>query len=195
MDVWRRLAEALGSRAPASLRSLRPGARADRLEAAQTSLRTVFHPVVRTGLERNDGAADIDATGAFVRASYFLPGNYRLYSAAEMERRHQMLMQILPGMVAEDPSYLGWWWHPLWIPIAGDVSDTCLVVDHTEGTAFGRVAQFDPTGHVAWADAPQLAVFLDQTASALMHGGGVGHWAPEVDDGVLSWKVSTPRDV
>lgn len=69
MDAWQRLAEVLGSRAPASQRSLRPAASARSTAAAQAGLEVVFHAEVRKGLERHDGAADFDDAGAFVPAA------------------------------------------------------------------------------------------------------------------------------
>ncbi|MET9862118.1 SMI1/KNR4 family protein [Streptomyces smyrnaeus] len=184
VDHWETIDRWLRTHAPSSFHTLRGPASEDAIAQLEDSLGVDLGQEVKSSLLTHDGAEETpEAEGA----ANFLPRNYRPVSAEESRKLHKENNEILED--SDYPDMVGYWWHPLWLPIAESPSTDLLFVDHRPET-FGQVGHFDheDSATLKW---PDLTAFLAHTADCLSGTGGDSYFQPEVAGGQLSWRRVT----
>ncbi|MFC7529674.1 SMI1/KNR4 family protein [Actinoplanes sp. GCM10030250] len=177
---WQRIEKWLKAHAPASLRALRPGAPASRIDDLQRRMSVAFPPDLVASLRRHDGASGV---GGFDLPPYFTPESVKDLLGD---------WQVSCGVLAEaDTSWANPWWDKAFVPFAADGSGGSLVVDQRPG-GHGRVGEFYPddgTRFEAWP--ASVAELLELTAASLESGRPYdGRYRPRAGkDGQLDWEI------
>ncbi|MBG0561538.1 SMI1/KNR4 family protein [Actinoplanes aureus] len=175
--AWRRIEKWLAKHAPASARSLRPPARAARIDDLQRRMSVAFPADLVASLRRHDGAS------GFTLPPFFTPesldgilGDWKV-NCGILTRE---------GMAGTNP-----WWHRSFVPFAGSADGGSLVTDQRPDGR-GQVGEFyaeDGTTFERWPGS--VAELLELTAASLETGQPwAGRYRPRVDgDGALDWEI------
>jgi cell wall assembly regulator SMI1 len=175
--AWRRIEKWLAKHAPASARSLRPPARAARIDDLQRRMSVAFPADLVASLRRHDGAS------RFTLPPFFTPesldgilGDWKV-NCGILTRE---------GTAGTNP-----WWHRSFVPFAGSADGGSLVTDQRPDGR-GQVGEFyaeDGTTFERWPGS--VAELLELTAASLETGQPwAGRYRPRVDgDGALDWEI------
>ncbi|HEX5205973.1 MAG TPA: SMI1/KNR4 family protein [Actinoplanes sp.] len=180
--AWRRLEKWLAKHAPATARSLRPGAPAARIDAIQRQMSVAFPPDLVASLRRHDGVT--------WTAGFAVPPFYVLEPLDEILGDWKVTCGVVSGEVGdwagENP-----WWHKAFVPFARDGGGGCLFADQRPG-GHGRVGEFYPDDGTDFSRWPASFVeMLEGTATSLETGHPYGgRYRARVDaDGTLDWDI------
>lgn len=185
---WERLEQLLGTRAPASRSQLLPAANDSLIRYTQDRIEIEFHEQLAYLYDRHDGTRGVDQSGKSVSASYFLPGDFRLLPLEQVLTTYTSLTEILRD---HDESMEGYWWHPLWVPFAANVSTDVLFVDHRPGATYGAVGWLwhEDSAKLQWSC---LAEFFHRISHSIETGEDLQYFSPELNHGLLTWGIRVP---
>ncbi|MDP9794499.1 cell wall assembly regulator SMI1 [Catenuloplanes nepalensis] len=176
--AWERIETWLAAKAPASHASLRPGARAADIDAAQERMSVAFPPDLVASLLRHDGAEGGD---------FPLPFMHEPVSVARIVQDRQMLCRVLADSFPD----LDWWWNEGYIPFANSGAGARLFIDQRRDSPVpGRIGLFhdEDGGHFDDDWPTSVAELLEQTATSLETGQPfAGHYRPALTGDRLEW--------
>ncbi|WP_433362439.1 SMI1/KNR4 family protein [Actinoplanes sp. CA-142083] len=179
--AWQRIEKWLAKHAPATTRTLRPGAPAARIDAVQRQMSVAFPPDLVASLRRHDGATSM--------AGFALPPFYVLESVEEIAGDWKVTCGVLSDQDTgggENP-----WWDKAFVPFAQDGGGGCLFADQRAG-GHGRIGEFYPEDGTNFERWPASFVeFLEITATSLETGRPyAGRYRAQVGrDGTLDWDI------
>jgi cell wall assembly regulator SMI1 len=179
--AWSRIEKWLAAHAPASARTLRPGASAARIDAIQRRMSVAFPADLVASLRRHDG---VTAAGAFSLPPFFSPE-----PLDSVLRDWQVTCGVLANVETDWPG--GAWWDRGFVPFATAGDGGSLVVDQRPG-GHGRVGEFYPEDGTKFEEWPaSVAELLELTATSLETGRPfAGHYTPRTDSaGALDWAI------
>jgi cell wall assembly regulator SMI1 len=208
-DSWARVTAWLAANAPASYARLSaPALPAEaELAACERDLQMALPPELRRLLLISNGAADFDALGEYRPEAAFLPGRYRLLSAAEVAARSRDLVDVA---AEHGDDLIGSWWHPQWVLFADHIAADGIAIDqrpgpgqgaigvfsHETGTEFGRwaslgdyVARVADSIETGQEFLQRRSEYVARVADGYEKRTDVLRYRPYVDeDGGLSWR-------
>ncbi|MFG2652426.1 SMI1/KNR4 family protein [Streptomyces sp. NPDC048436] len=157
-DSWLRIENWLCEFAPAAYASLPPAAGSDAVRVAERQCGLVFPEDLVASLRRHDGAGEC-----------LLPGNYRLFAAAEIAKDYVWWIGSQQRDVPDELRY----WRSSWLPLAGDGAGDSLFVEMATGDQHGRIGAHAHGDGGRFDDRPQytsLQALLSWAAQALSVG-------------------------
>jgi cell wall assembly regulator SMI1 len=173
--AWSRIEAALGAKAPLVAASLRPGATADALAAAQARMAVPYPADLVASLLRHDGAAS--------RAGFEFPPFYRYIGLDASYAAWSTTCRIVARI-----GFRGDWWHRSHVPFAEAGDGGYLVVDARPGMG-GRVGDYYAEAGTSFDKQPRsLTELLEAVAASLETGAEYAGYRPVVlPDGTLDW--------
>jgi cell wall assembly regulator SMI1 len=165
--AWRRIERWLRAHAPAILADLRPGASAADIRASEEQLGCTFPEPVREWFATHDGST-----------SCALMEYWDLYSLTEVVDAWKVLKALYDNGTFDEfgGEPIGpirtEWWHPAWIPLAGEPGGNhlCLDLAPAEGGAVGQVISWVHDDSVREVVAPTFGAWFEQLADGLEAG-------------------------
>lgn len=173
--AWSRIEAALGAKAPLVAASLRPGATADALAAAQARMEVPYPADLVVSLLRHDGTAS--------RTGFEFPPFYRYIGLDALYATWSTTCRVLAGR-----GFGGDWWHRSFVPFAEAGDGGYLVVDARSGMG-GRVGNYYPEAGTRFENQPRsLTELLEAVAASLETGTPYAGCRPVImPDGTLTW--------
>ncbi len=200
-DSWVRVTAWLAANSPASYATLRPPAPAAELETCERDLGIALPAELRRLLLVNNGAADFSAAGTYHPQAAFLPGNYRLLSAAEAAEGSRALVEIADEGGGD---LRGYWWHPQWVLFGSHITADGMAIDQRPGRRQGAVGEHCHQNCTEFTMGTSLGEYIEQMADSLDSGtdiprpfenGELLRYRPYIDeDGGLSWHAILNQD-
>lgn len=183
---WAEIDRWLATYAPASRAVLLPPASAEDVFQLGQAVGVELSGELVQLYALHNGVAQAEAD---VRA-YFYPKNYRPLPAQEAIQRHQILSDLLAGA---DDEMVGYWWHPLWVPIADHVTADALFIDYRPGPSFGQVGTFDheDSAKIKWSS---LSDFFASMRKQL-EGTEESRYKPTIVDDSLIWRPPVKKRI
>jgi cell wall assembly regulator SMI1 len=163
-ESWARVMAWLAANAPASYVTLNPPAMPAELDACERDLGIALPAELRRLLLVSNGAADYDAAGTYHPEALFLPGDYRLLSAAEMASKSRALLDTAAEL---GDDLIGSWWHPQWVMVGENNSGWGVALDQRPGPRQGAVGEFMNEGETDFSMWASLGEYVAKLADSL----------------------------
>lgn len=130
----------------------------------------------------------LGADEACHREAWFLPGGYRLLSAAELAEDSRGLAEVMSDLGFA--SLMGSWWHPQWVLFGRHVAGDGMAIGQRPGPGQGAVGEFGNEGGIKFTVGASLGGYVAKAADSVDNGTVFLGCRPFVgDDGSLGWDV------
>lgn len=179
---WARIESWLDAHAPGTRATLNPPADPAALATVEEAIGRPLPPDIAASLRCHDGAGP----DGYTRGRFTVLDGYIPLSATGIVKQWRMLGESL-SRLGDD--MVGYWWHPLWLPVGLHNTGDTLFVDQRPGAgqdAVGDLLTHDSAEVGTWAS---FALLLEHTAAALESGAEInGAKATVHQGGLLFWQ-------